>query len=106
MSFQLNNLMKQAQEMQKKMQLAQKEIEEIEVEGESGAGVVKIIMDGKHHVKSFKLDPAILDENIDVIEDLIIAAINSSVQKIQDVSKQKLGSITAGMQLPKELTGL
>jgi DNA-binding YbaB/EbfC family protein len=105
MSFQLNNLMKQAQEMQKKMQDAQKEIEETEATGESGAGSVKVTINGRHKVKRVKLDPAILEENIEVIEDLITAAFNAASQKIEEISKHKLSSLTSGLKLPEGFGG-
>jgi DNA-binding YbaB/EbfC family protein len=106
MSFQLNNLMKQAQEMQKRMQQAQKEIEESEETGESGAGAVKITLNGKYRVvKKIELDPSLSQENIEVVLDLIAAAFNSGVQKIEEASKQKLSAITAGIQLPEGFGG-
>lgn len=105
MSFQLNNLMKQAQEMQKKMQQAQKEIEETEETGESGAGAVKITINGKHRVRKVQLDPAIMQESREIIEDLIAAAFNAAGQKIEETSKKKLSDITAGIQLPESFGG-
>lgn len=119
--FQLNNLMKQAQEMQKKMQQAQKEIEEIQVLGEAGAGAVQITLNGKHtalktqiqpsifqealEAHQIKIDANILKEAIEVLEDLITAAFNAGIKKTEDISKQKLTSITAGLQLPKDFGG-
>jgi len=106
MSFQLNNLMKQAQEMQKKMQQAQKEIEEAEETGESGAGAVKVTLNGKYRiVKKIQTDPSLEQENLEVVLDLVAAAVNSAVQKIEDASKKKLSAITAGIQLPEGFGG-
>lgn len=105
MSFQLNNLMKQAQEMQKKMQQAQKEIEETEDTGESGAGSVKVTMNGRHRVILVTLSDSFDEEPREVREDLLAAAYNAAAQKIEELSKKKLAAITEGMQLPEGFGG-
>jgi len=101
----LNNLMKQAQEMQKKMQLAQKEIENTEVTGESGGGLVKITLNGRHKVIRAKLDAAFPEETLEVQEDLIAAAFNDASGRIEAVSKQKLATLTSGLNLPEGFGG-
>ncbi len=101
----LNNLMKQAQEMQKKMQLAQKEIENTEVTGESGGGLVKITLNGRHKVIRVKLDPAFPEETLEVMEDLVAAAFNDASGRIEAVSKEKLATLTSGLNLPEGFGG-
>jgi nucleoid-associated protein EbfC len=105
MSMNLNNLMKQAQEMQKKMQEAQDEISRMEVTGEAGGGLVKITMNGQHVVKRIELNPAYTNEEREVLEDLITAAFNAASQKVQGTSKQKLAAITASLDLPQGFGG-
>ena len=96
----LGDLMKQAQQMQEKMQQAQQEVASVEVSGESGAGLVKITMTGKHDVKSVWLDPSLLSEDKEVLEDLIAAAINDSVRKVEEQTKDMMSSVTNGIPLP------
>lgn len=97
----LNSLMKQAQAMQKKMQEMQEEIARLEVTGESGAGLVKVTMTGRHEAKKVILDPSLLQEEKEILEDLIAAAINDAVRKIEDNSRGKMGNVTGGMKLPE-----
>jgi DNA-binding YbaB/EbfC family protein len=101
----LNNLMKQAQEMQKKMQEAQDEIAKLEVVGEAGGGIVKVIMNGQHVVNRVELSPAYSNEEREVLEDLIAAAFNAAGKKVEGSSKQKLAAITAGLNLPEGFGG-
>ncbi len=96
----LGNLMKQAQESLQKMQEAQKEAVNIEVNGESGGGMVKVIMNGKRVVKSLKLDDSLLSEDRDMLEDMIIAAFNDAVGKVEAEAQAKMSSITSGIPLP------
>jgi nucleoid-associated protein EbfC len=103
--FKLNTLMKQAQEMQQKMQQAQKEIESAEVTGESGGGLVKITINGRHKAIRVKLDPAFTEETIEVMEDLIAAAFNDASHKVETLSKQKLTALTSGLNLPEGFGG-
>ncbi|MDD3266266.1 MAG: YbaB/EbfC family nucleoid-associated protein [Burkholderiales bacterium] len=93
---QLAGLMKKAQEMQKNMEKAQEEIAKLEVEGESGAGMVKVIMTGKHDIKKVMIDESVMDDK-EMLEDLIAAAINDANRKIEDQSQSKMGSATSGM---------
>ncbi|MEO7760367.1 MAG: YbaB/EbfC family nucleoid-associated protein [Casimicrobiaceae bacterium] len=94
------NLMQQAQKMQERMQLAQAELATREVEGQSGAGMVKVTMTGKFAVKRVQLDPKLLAEDRDMLEDLIAAAINDAVHRVEVMTQEEMGSLTAGMQLP------
>lgn len=102
----LGNLLKQAQQMQAKMQEAQEQLGKMTVTGEAGGGLVKVDMNGRHDVTRVHLDSSLLKEEKDVIEDLIAAAINDAVRKVENVSKQKLGELTAGIQLPGGLGDL
>jgi len=96
----INNLMKQAQAMQANMQKAQAEIATIEVIGESGGGMVKIAMTGKHEVKRVQIEPSVAGEDREMLEDLIAAAINDAVHKVEARVQEKMASLTAGLQLP------
>jgi nucleoid-associated protein EbfC len=96
----INNLMKQAQAMQANMQKAQAEIALIEVIGESGGGMVKITMTGKHEVKRVQIEPSVSGEDREMLEDLIAAAINDAVHKVEARTQEKMASLTAGLQLP------
>jgi DNA-binding YbaB/EbfC family protein len=96
----LNNLMKEAQKMQERMQQAQQELTEMMVFGEAGGGMVRIEMNGRHDALKTKINPSLLEEGIDMIEDLVTAAINDAVRKVEKASKDKIAKLTAGMQLP------
>jgi nucleoid-associated protein EbfC len=98
----LNEIMKRAQEMQKKLQDIQKQVAEMEVTGQSGGGMVKIVMTGKHEAKKATLDPNLLKEEKAIIEDLIAAAINDATDKIEKSLREKMGGL-AGIKLPDEL---
>ena len=101
---QLAGLMKQAQAMQEQMQSKMAKIEEdlagIEVEGQSGAGLVKVTMTGKMTVKRIIIDPSLLADDKDMLEDLVAAAVNDAVRKAEKVSEEKRASVSAGLQLP------
>ena len=96
----LGDLMKQAQQMQEKMQDAQKEVANVEVQGESGAGMVKVKMTGRHDVTSIDLDPSLLSEDKEVLEDLIAAAVNDAVRRVEAETKDMMSSVTNGIPLP------
>jgi len=100
MKNQLAGLMKQAQQMQENMARAQEELARIEVEGQSGAGLVKIVMTCRHDVKRVSIDPSLLGEDRDMLEDLVAAAFNDALRRAEATSQEKLGSLTAGMPLP------
>ncbi|MBV8125113.1 MAG: YbaB/EbfC family nucleoid-associated protein [Paucibacter sp.] len=100
MKGQLAGLMKQAQAMQDNLKKAQDELGTIEVEGQSGAGLVKVTMTCKHDVKRVAIDSSLLDEDKDMLEDLVAAAFNDAVRRAEAVSQEKMGKLTAGMPLP------
>ncbi len=96
----MGNLMKQAQQMQEKLQQAQEEIANAEVTGESGAGMVKIQMNGRHDVKRVDIDASLMTEDKEILEDLIAAAVNDAVRKIETSSQEKMSGLTGGMGMP------
>jgi nucleoid-associated protein EbfC len=96
----VNNLMKQVQAMQANMQKAQAEIASIEVIGESGGGMVKITMNGRHEVKRVQIEAAVSGEDREMLEDLIAAAANDAVHKLEARVQEKMASLTAGLPLP------
>ena len=100
MKNQLAGLMKQAQAMQDNMKRAQDELALMEVEGQSGAGLVKVTMSCKHDVKRVTIDPSLLADDKDMLEDLVAAAFNDAVRRAEELSSEKMGKITAGMPLP------
>jgi DNA-binding YbaB/EbfC family protein len=91
---QLAGLMKQAQAMQDGMKRAQEEVASMEVVGESGAGMVKVTMTGKHDVKRVEIDPSLLSEDKDMLEDLVAAAINAAVRRVEEASTEKMGKVS------------
>jgi nucleoid-associated protein EbfC len=100
----MQQLMQQAQrmqeQMQKQMQKAQEELGTTELLGEAGAGLVKITMTGRHDVKRVEIDDSLLKEDKEMLEDLIAAAVNDAVRKVEDYSQKKMGSVTQGLNLP------
>ncbi|MDI4632274.1 YbaB/EbfC family nucleoid-associated protein [Pelomonas sp. V22] len=100
MKNQLAGLMKQAQAMQDNLKKAQDELATIEVEGQSGSGLVKIQMTCKHEVKRVSIDPSLLADDKDMLEDLVAAAFNDGLRRAEEVSSAKMGKLTAGMPLP------
>ncbi len=100
MKGQLAGLMKQAQQMQENMKRAQDELALLEVEGQSGAGLVKVTMTCKHDVKRVAIDPSLLADDKDMLEDLVAAAFNDAVRRAEEVSTEKMGKLTAGLPLP------
>ena len=96
----LGGLMKQAQQMQEKMQKMQEEIAQLEVTGESGAGLVKITINGAHNCRRIEIDPSLMEDDKEMLEDLIAAAFNDSVRRAEELQKEKMASVTAGMPLP------
>ena len=97
----ISQIMKQAKVMQEKMAEVQKKIEEAEVEGSSGGGAVKVIVNGKHKVKKISIDPSLVDKNeIEVLEDLLVAALNDATNKISENMSSQLSNISRGMDLP------
>jgi nucleoid-associated protein EbfC len=100
MKNQLAGLMKQAQQMQDDMKRAQDELATTEVEGQSGAGMIKVLMTCKHAVKRVTIDPSLLTEDRDMLEDLVTAAINDAVRRVEITTQEKMSGLTAGMPLP------
>jgi DNA-binding YbaB/EbfC family protein len=100
MKGQLAGLMKQAQQMQDNMKRLQDELATVEVEGQSGAGLVKVVMTCRHEVKRVTIDPSLLSDDKDMLEDLVAAAVNDAVRKAEVTTQEKMSSITAGMPLP------
>ena len=92
-------LMKQAQQMQANMEKAQAELANIEVEGQSGAGMVKVTMTCKHDLRRVSIDPSVMDDK-EMLEDLIAAAVNDAVRRVDATTQEKMAGFTAGMQLP------
>jgi len=96
----LGNLMKQAQEMQANMQKAQEKLADMEVVGESGGGMVKVTMTGKHEVRRVVIDDSLISDDKDMLEDLVAAAINDATHKVESTTQEQMSSLTAGMNLP------
>ena len=96
----LGDLMKQAQQMQEKVQQMQQQLANAEVTGESGAGLVKVLMTGRHDVKRVQIDPGLMSQDKEVLEDLLAAAVNDAVRRVENNQKDKMSSLTAGMSLP------
>lgn len=97
----LGDMMKQAQQMQEQMQKAQEEMTKAEVHGESGAGMVKVIMNGRHDVKRVTIEPSLMSEDKEMLEDLLAAAVNDAVRKIEASRNDMMSSLTGGMSLPE-----
>lgn len=100
MKGQLAGLMKQAQQMQENMKKMQEQLASIEVEGQSGAGLVKVVMTCKYDVKRVSIDPSLLGDDKDMLEDLVAAAFNDAVRKAEATSQEKMSGMTAGLPLP------
>ncbi|HET6470549.1 MAG TPA: YbaB/EbfC family nucleoid-associated protein [Pseudomonadales bacterium] len=96
----LNDLMKQAQQMQERMQTLQAELAQMEVVGEAGAGLVKVTLNGRHEARRVQIDPSVAKEELAVLEDLIAAAINDAVHRADRAQQEKMASLTAGLGLP------
>lgn len=100
MKADLGELMKQAQQMQEKMQQAQEDLARAEVIGEAGAGMVKVTMNGRHDVKRVQIDPDLLKEDKEMLEDLLAAAVNDAVRRVEEKNKEQLSSMAGGLGLP------
>jgi DNA-binding YbaB/EbfC family protein len=96
----LGNIMKQAQMMQENLRKAQEELAKIEVTGASGGGLVSVVMTCRHDVKRVSIDPSLLKEDKEVLEDLVAAAVNDAVRKVEDATQQKMAGITGGLNIP------
>jgi DNA-binding YbaB/EbfC family protein len=100
MKGQLAGLMKQAQAMQDNLRKAQEQLAQIEVEGQSGAGLVKVQMTCKHDVRRVTIDPSLLADDKDMLEDLVAAAFNDAVRRAEEVSQEKMSKLAAGIPMP------
>ena len=96
----ISDLMQQAQKMQADMQKAQEDLGNAEVQGESGAGLVSVIMSGRHDVKRVSIDDSVFSEEKEVLEDLLAAAVNDAVRKVEAHNREAMSGLTAGMNLP------
>ncbi|MBM3394518.1 MAG: YbaB/EbfC family nucleoid-associated protein [Betaproteobacteria bacterium] len=97
---QLAGLMKQAQQMQDNMRKMQEQLATLEVEGRAGAGMVKVTMTCKHAVKRVTIDPSLLGDDREMLEDLVAAAMNDAVRRVEETTQEKMGGMTAGLGLP------
>jgi hypothetical protein len=100
MKNQIAGLMKQAQQMQENMKRVQEELATVQVEGESGAGLVKVVMTCRHDVKRVAIDASLLSDDKEMLEDLVAAAFNDAVRRVDATVQEKMGGFTAGLQLP------
>lgn len=96
----LGNLMKQAQQMQENMKQMQEQLATVEVEGQSGAGMVKVVMTCRHDVKSINIDDSLIGEDKEMLEDLVAAAVNDAVRRVESTTQEKMAEMTGGMGLP------
>ncbi len=97
MMKQLQGMQEQVQENMKKMQ---EELNNLELEGSAGAGLVKVVMNGRHDVKSVNIDPSLMSEDKEMLEDLLAAAVNDCVRKVEEENKSRMGNMAGGMQMP------
>ena len=102
MNQNLGNLMKEAQKMQQRMQEAQEQLTKLTVTGQSGGGMVKINMNGRHDVSKVEIGRTLLNEDVSMLEDLVAAAINDAVRQVEKVSKEKISQLTAGLNIPTD----
>jgi len=96
----MGDMMKKAQKMQEEMQKAQEEIAKAEVTGEAGAGLIKVTMNGRHDVRKVDIDPSLMSEEKDILEDLLAAAVNDAVRRVEENQKEKMSGMMSGMGLP------
>jgi nucleoid-associated protein EbfC len=96
----LGNLMKQAQKLQADMQRAQEEIANMEVTGEAGGGMVSVVMTGRHELRRVTIDPGLFEDDKEMVEDLVAAAVNDAVRKVEATTQERMAGMTSGMGLP------
>ncbi len=96
----LGDIMKQAQQMQENLHKAQEDVAKIQVIGAAGAGLVKVTMTGKHDVKRVEIDPSLIGEDKDMLEDLIAAAVNDANRKVEQRTQEKMSALASGLNLP------
>ncbi|MGH8126102.1 MAG: YbaB/EbfC family nucleoid-associated protein [Rhodanobacteraceae bacterium] len=100
MKGQLGQLMQQAQRMQEELKRAQEEIAKLEVTGSAGGGMVEVVMTGRHEVRRVRIDRKLITDDPEMAEDMVAAAVNDAVNKVAEASQQKMGGMSAGMDLP------
>ncbi|MFO1196493.1 MAG: YbaB/EbfC family nucleoid-associated protein [Burkholderiaceae bacterium] len=100
MKGQLAGLMKQAQQMQENMRKMQEQLAQVEVEGQSGAGMVKVTITCRNEVRRVAIDPSLFSDDKDMLEDLVVAAMNDALRRAEQTAQEKMGSVTAGLPLP------
>lgn len=98
----LNRLLDEAQKMQDRMKKAQEELIQLSVEGKAGGGMVKVLMNGRHDVSKVTIAKSLLDEEVEMLEDLVAAAVNDAVRQVEKVSKEKINQLTAGLNIPTD----
>lgn len=98
--FNMNNMMKQAQKMQERMEALREEINRTEVTGEAGAGLVKVVVTGGHEVRRVTIDDSIYNDDKEMVEDLIAAAFNDAQRRVDEMSREKMSELTKGLHLP------
>jgi nucleoid-associated protein EbfC len=96
----IGNLMKKAQKMQADMQRAQEELANMEITGQSGGGMVKVVMTGRHDLKRVSIDDSLMGDDKEMLEDLIAAAVNDAVRQLEEVSQERMSGLTDGLNLP------
>lgn len=96
----MGNMMRQAQKMQEDMKKAQEEVANMEAEGQAGGGMVKVLMNGRHELRKVELDDSLMSDDKEMIEDLLAAAVNDAVRKIEQQSSERMSSVTEGLNLP------
>ncbi|MDH3688655.1 MAG: YbaB/EbfC family nucleoid-associated protein [Gammaproteobacteria bacterium] len=96
----LGNLMKQAQEMQENLRKAQEELASVEVNGQSGGGLVKVVMTCRHDLKRVEIDDSLMQDDKEVLEDLVAAAVNDAVRKVEKATQEKMSGLTSGLNIP------
>ena len=100
MKSQIAGLMKQAQQMQENMKKMQEQLAQVEVEGQAGAGMVTVVVTCRNDVKRISIDPSLLADDRDMLEDLVVAAVNDALRRAEQTASEKMGSLTAGLPLP------
>ena len=96
----MGSMMKKAQQMQKEMAKIQKEIEDLEVEGQSGGGLIKVLVSGNKKMLSINISPDVMGEDKEMLEDLVLSAINQALESVDKISKEKMGPLTGGLNIP------
>jgi DNA-binding YbaB/EbfC family protein len=98
----IGDLMKQAQQMQANMQKMQEDLASLEVKGEAGAGLISVVMNGRHDVKHVSIDDSLMKEDKEMLEDLLAAAVNDAVRKVETQNRERMAKMTSGMGLPAD----